>query len=232
MNLKISLQSYYSRIFFLRTELDRLLTSSILFSCLLVVARIIYTGWLTYASLVWNLFLAFVPYFITVILKAKPRLIEKKIVFSIFFFCWLLFIPNSFYIITDLFHLADHHRDRQVPNWFDLSMIVSFAWNGLLLGILSIRQMEKIAQQHLAYRQELFFLYPIMWLNALGIYVGRYLRYNSWDIVINPFDLLYDITNILMHPLAFRYAWGMIFCFSILMTFMYLTLKKISRAIR
>jgi uncharacterized membrane protein len=111
-------------------------------------------------------------------------------------------------------------------------MIVSFAWNGLLLGILSVRQMEKIAQQHLVYRRELFFLYPIMWLNALGVYVGRYLRFNSWDIVTNPFELLYDIANILLHPLAFRYAWGMIFCFSILMTFIYLTLKKISKAIR
>jgi len=118
-----------------------------------------------------------------------------------------------------------------MPLWFDLVLILSFVWNGLLLGIFSVRQMEKIVENFFPGRNELFFLYPVMWLNALGVYVGRYLRFNSWDIITNPFQLLRDIGNILVHPVENRYAWAMICCFSILMTLMYMTIKKMSKSI-
>lgn len=230
--ISLSLKSLKERRFYLfRTEMDRLLALSVLFSCLLVGARMIHTGRSNFLFLTWNLFLAYVPYFISSRIShwnygksAKPFLI---------FFClvWLLFIPNAFYITTDLFHLADHLNDRQVPQWFDLVLILSFAWNGLFLGILSVRQMEKIVHPTLPARNELFFLYPIMWLNALGIYIGRYLRYNSWDVITNPLQLSGDITQLILHPIRNQNAWDMIFCFSILMTIMYLMLRKISKAL-
>ena len=145
---------------------------------------------------------------------------------------WLVFVPNTFYILTDLYHVGDDYNDYSMPQWYDLAMILSFAWNGLLLGILSVRHIEKIVHEKFRLKHELFFLYPIMWLNALGVYVGRYLRFNSWDLVSNPFHLIKEIADILLHPFSERYATGMIFCFSVLMTLIYLTLKKLSRAIR
>jgi len=77
----------------------------------------------------------------------------------------------------------------------------------------------------------LLFVYPVMWLNSLGVYTGRYLRYNSWEIVSNPFRLLADIAGMVIHPLRNQYAWDMIFCFSILMTLMYLMMKRISKTL-
>lgn len=219
------------RPFFLRTEMDRLLAISMLFSCLLVVARIMHTGRMTFITLIWNLFLAYIPYFITECLRYKPATRAHKLSFGVLFTLWLLFVPNSFYIITDLFHLADRWNDRQAPMWFDLTMILSFAWNGLLLGVLSVRQMERLLLPDATLRNELFFLYPVMWLNALGVYIGRYLRYNSWDVVSNPFDLLGDIVRMIIHPLRHQYAWDMILCFSILMTLMYVMLRRISKAL-
>jgi len=144
---------------------------------------------------------------------------------------WIAFVPNAFYILTDLYHIGDDYNDYLMPQWFDLAMILSFAWNGLLLGILSVRHVEKIVHGKFNLRNELLFLYPLMWLNALGVYVGRYLRYNTWDVITNPFLLLRDIANVLLHPFADRYASGMIFCFSILLTLIYLMLKKMSKAI-
>jgi len=213
---------------FLRTEMDRLLFLSMLFSCLLTVARILYTGRLTFVFLIWNLFLAYIPYFISTVLTKASRRTAGWWALALI---WLLFIPNSFYIITDLYHLGDKYNDRQTPQWFDLAMILSFVWNGLLLGVLSVRQMERILLPRQTLQNELLFLYPVMWLNALGIFIGRYLRYNSWDVVTDPFQLLRDIAVMVVHPLQHRNTWDMVLCFSILMTLIYLMMKKISKAL-
>jgi uncharacterized membrane protein len=147
------------------------------------------------------------------------------------FFIWLLFIPNSFYILTDLYHLADGHRNSRVPEWFDLALILSFACNGLLLGILSTRQVEKLLVPGTTGPGQWLFLYPVMWLNALGIYIGRYLRFNSWDIVTDPVNLFSDILTMLLHPLRYHDAWGMVFCYSILLTLIYKLMEKGARAL-
>src|SRR5947207_1552468 len=176
-----------------------------LFSLLLELTRIIQTGRLTFIFLVWNLFLASVPYFITSLLQANRHWIRSKAKFAAIFIAWLLFIPNSFYLITDLFHLGISN----VPLWFDLALLLSFAWNGLLLGILSVRQMEKFIQIVLPNQNELYFLFPIMCLNAFGIYIGRYLRFNSWDVIGNPLRLTSDVFELILHPLTYKYSWGM-----------------------
>ena len=198
------------------------------FSCLLLIARVFITGYLTYIFLVWNLFLAFLPYAITEWLWTHSQVAKNKWKLMAAMILWLLFIPNSFYILTDLFHLDTFHS---APKWFDLLLLFSFAWNGLLLGIFSVRVMEKTLQSFLGNKHELFFIYTIMWLNALGVYIGRYLRFNSWDIVTNPFDLITDILSMMWHPLQHKDVWGMVACFSVFMTLVYLTLKRISKAI-
>lgn len=210
----------------LRSELQRWLTASMLFSVLLVIGRIVYTGQLTFIFLVWNLFLAYVPYVLSTWLQYKPGWLENRWKFAAAFICWLLFIPNAFYIITDLYHL---HIYSAIPAWYELALILSFAWNGLLLGILSVRQMERMVRLQFNYRNELFFVYPIMWLNAFGVYIGRYLRFNSWDIIASPFGLMLDIADIMLHPVAYKSAWGMVFCYSFLMSFIYITVKKLGR---
>lgn len=218
----------------LRTEMDRVLAASMLFSCILVGLRIIHTGRLTFLLMIWNLFLAYVPYAVSTWLTARQtrqRHAHATLLRILASMLWLLFIPNSFYILTDLFHLADGHRNSQIPEWFDLALILSFAWNGLLLGVLSICQMERIFIPGASVFHGWLFLYPVMWLNALGVYVGRYLRYNSWDIITNPFDLLSDIFGMIIHPLRHHYAWDMIFCFSIMLTLMYTLMKKGSAAL-
>ena len=231
MKMKNSLNLYYSRIFFLRSEIGRILALSIFFSVAMSIARTLYTGHLTFIFLIWNLFLAWIPYCLSQWLYYYQHKIKSKIFLVAVLMIWLAFVPNTFYIITDLYHIGDGYNDYSMPQWFDLAMLLSFAWNGLLLGILSVRHIEKIIEAKLGMKHELLFLYPIMWLNALGVYVGRYLRFNSWDVVSNPFFLIKEIARVLIHPFAERYAASMIFCFSILMTLFYLTLKKISKVI-
>jgi uncharacterized membrane protein len=221
------------RWFFQQSETDQVLTLSSLFSCLLVAARIYHTGKPTFLFMPWNLFLAWVPYRISAWLTqtgGRTAFRGVKLVPAIIrvtgLIAWLLFIPNSFYILTDLYHLADNHRSTRVPEWFDLILILSFAMNGLLLGIRSTRQVEKLLAPDASFLRRWAFLYPVMWLNGWGVYIGRVLRYNSWDIVANPIDLLGDIFRMIVHPLRYHDAWSMIFCYSILLTLIYSLLTK------
>ncbi len=212
------------RFYFQKSELEKVLILSALFSVSLSFTRVVYTGEGLFLSLIWNLFLAFVPYAISKSLLQNIQWIENTWKFAVVLMAWLLFIPNSFYIITDLFHLEER---TGIPLWFDLALIFSFAWNGLLLGVLSVRQVEKAVQAKLQLRNEWLYVLPVMWLNAFGIYLGRYLRYNSWDVISKPYSLAQDILYLVMHPLRNRFDWSMIFCYAVLMSVIYLTLKKL-----
>lgn len=221
--------SFLHRYYFNRSGLDRILLLSCFFSIGLCAFRILYTGQLLYASLCWNLFLAWLPLAVTGYCIRHISWIESTPKFLLAFMVWLLLIPNSFYILTDLFHLRGW---EVMPLWFDLALILSFAWNGLLLGVLSVRQMEKMVRVKFGRRyRSLLFIYPIMWLNAWGIYIGRYLRFNSWDVITDPFDLARNMIMMSIHPVQYRLPWSMIFCFSILMTFMYLSIKQLRKSL-
>ena len=195
------------------------------FSCLLLVARVLITGHLTYVFLVWNLFLAFLPYAITEWLWVPTRVTKNRILLLSFLLIWLLFIPNSFYILTDLFHLD---KFDSAPKWFDLLLIFSFAWNGLLFGLISVRRTELILEVISGRGFSLFIVFLVMWLNAFGIYIGRYLRFNSWDIVVQPFSLFNEMSEILLHPARNKMEWGMITVYALFMTVIYTTIKTLS----
>ncbi|HVE61574.1 MAG TPA: DUF1361 domain-containing protein [Chitinophagaceae bacterium] len=224
MNKLLENNIFLRRIYFQKSEFDRAIILSCLFSFFMVAARIIYTRELMFIFLLWNLFLAYLPYALPGFLKSQPQWIENKLKFAAVFLLWILILPNSFYIITDLFHLGINDA---APLWFDLALIFSFAWNGLIMGVLSVWEMEKMIRLHRKISNEWLFILPIMFLNALGIYIGRYLRFNSWDVITNPFQLAHDIIYLIIHPLRNRFDWGMIVCFTIFFSIVYLTLKKL-----
>jgi uncharacterized membrane protein len=204
------------------------LLASSCFSCLLLAGRMIATGTIEYIFLPWNLFLAFVPYWITWWMLRNISLVENRIKRFIALAAWLLFIPNSFYIITDLFHFR---HVRTAPQWFDLLLIFSFSWNGILGGIVSLRRVEIVIEILGGRPFSVLLVGVVMWLSAFGIYIGRYLRYNSWDVVTDPFSLAGEIMNMIFHPLQNGYAWGMTLLYSVFMTFLYFTIKKIGAVI-
>ena len=121
--------------------IEKWLFLSSFFSCTLLLIRIIVTGSFAFIFLTWNLFLAFIPYWITSELIKNTPIAKKKFKLAAMLAVWLLFIPNSFYIITDLFHLS---RFNSAPKWFDVLMLFSFAWNGILFGIISVRRIEML----------------------------------------------------------------------------------------
>ncbi|CAL1521430.1 DUF1361 domain-containing protein [Chitinophaga sp. MM2321] len=205
-----------------RNQQEFTLYASILFSLSLLLFRIAHTGSYLRASLAWNLFLAFIPFAITRRMEKRPQEISNRYNWYGYFIVWLLFIPNSPYILTDLFHLFD----GGVPLWFDLFVIFSFAWNGMMMGYISIRSMERMwSTRHTRWPAWLF-TFPVMFLCAMGVYIGRYLRYNSWDVVKDPLTLLGDVGDILLHPWENRSAWAFTLCMGIFLSLMYPLVKK------
>lgn len=215
-------------LYFARSEAEKGLLLSCFFGLSLVCFRVVYTGQIHFVWLLWNLFLALVPYLLTRTAMRQLQWIESNIRFFLLFFTWLFFIPNSFYIITDLFHLEDQ---KVMPRWYDLALLFSFAWNGFFLGISSLRQMQTILQCKWPQVKEWQFFYPVMVLNALGVYIGRYLRYNSWDVITNPFDLTSDVLSLLVHPLRNRLDLSMIVCYAVLLSVLCIAIKRMAKAL-
>lgn len=209
------------------TTIHEWLLISSFFSCLLLLIRVVVTGSITFIFLGWNLFLAFIPYWITWWTIRNSSVIKNKVKLAAIIAVWLLFVPNSFYIVTDLFHL---YHFNAAPKWFDILMVFSFAWNGILCGIISVRRIEMIFLWKRKRSFSLLLIFFVMWLSAFGVYIGRILRFNSWDMITNPFSLLSDILNMVVHPFANFYSWGMIFCYSIFMTLLYYSIKKLSES--
>ena len=195
------------------------------FSILLLMIRILTSHRLSYAFLAWNLLLAYLPLLIANWLSRHEFVMRNKVTFILAISAWLLFMPNSFYILTDLFHLnsSDKHRP-----WFDLTLILSFAWNGILFGIISIWKMEMLLKRTKGLVASTLLIFTVMWLNAFGVYIGRFLRFNSWDIIFNPFPLLTEIGEMIMNPGDYKGAWTMSLCFACFMIILYYTIKKLT----
>jgi uncharacterized membrane protein len=169
----------------------------------LVALRYVWTGRGAFTFLGWNLFLAWMPVFFSSMAEVILPKRRSFILGALFFVPWLLFLPNAPYIVTDLVHL----RPRPgVPYWYDILLMTSFAFNGLLLGFYSMKQMHTL----LAERFRPSYAWLIMALAsvgaAYGIYLGRVLRWNSWDILRHPLRLVFDCLQPFLHPFANKEA--------------------------
>lgn len=216
----------FSRSFnFLRSFLSHWVWLSIAFSLLLMVVRVTITGEHSYLFLAWNLFLAFIPCGITRLCMMQPSYWDRRWLRTGLVLLWLGFLPNSFYIITDLFHLD---MDSAAPAWFDLLLLFSFAWNGVVLGILSVRQMELLSRLTWGTLRARFFLLTVMWLCAVGVYIGRYLRYNSWDVLCQPWQLAAEMLHRILHAREYAMMWGMTGLYAIFMALLYYTIQDLS----
>ncbi len=154
-----------------------------LFALCLLICRLVKSESLSYIFLVWNLFLAFVPYWISHYLAAKGRISLKQLPLL---GLWLLFLPNAPYILTDLVHL----RPRPgIPFWFDLVLISSFALSGLMLFYRSLADVLRLCRQQVRELYVNIALPFVFGIVAFGLYLGRYLRFNSWDVVQHPLKL-------------------------------------------
>ncbi len=168
------------------------------FALALLVARVLYTGQLTYLFLAWNLWLAVVPLVLAEPERGGP----------VRFVLWWLFFPNAPYLVTDLVHL----EPRSAPYWFDIGMLVAFAWAGLLAGSMALERMYARVEGR-ALRA--LFLGSVALSSGFAIWLGRFLRLNSWDPLLRPWTSLAIVSDALRSGLALQ-AFGVTLLFGAL----------------
>ena len=156
------------------------------FCVLLLVTRIVLNESRNYLFLVWNLFLAFIPLVISQYLLSR-KLDYSKYKLLILSGIWILFLPNCPYIITDFAHII---QSRPASIWLDILLLFSFAFTSLLFGLISINQMLNVFRQRWSSQISQVLLVLICFSCGFGIYLGRVLRFNSWDIITSPLSIL------------------------------------------
>ena len=161
----------------------------------MVAARVAYTGAPTFRFLLWNIFLAWIPFLISFALYQFR--VSSRLALLAGGAMWLLFFPNAPYIVTDFIHLR---RTHSALIWYDAIMIASFAWTGLTLGLVSLRMMQSIVRARMGRLASWIFAPVVLLLSSFGVYLGRFQRWNSWDLLTRPYELLHDAGWGLVHP--------------------------------
>ncbi len=202
-------------------RLIAIISISISLSLVLSYARMKMSGSITYAFLIWNLILAGIPLVIAVIANHKFQKFKTWMLLSLIAL-WLLFFPNAPYIVTDIFHLKPK---QDIPLWYDLMLIFSYAWNGLILGFYSLWHMQEVVKKRWNKGIAWCFSLVSLFMAGFGVYIGRYLRWNSWDILTNPQGLALDIVQRISHPIQHSATWGMTIVLSSFLIIAYFTIR-------
>jgi uncharacterized membrane protein len=195
----------------------------------LVAARIAYSDSVRYTNLVWNLFLAWIPFglaYLAYTLSWKKWLLY--LVIPITAFLWLIFFPNAPYILTDLQHLAK--ESFSAPLWYDVIVLVWFSWTGLLLGLVSLYLMHDIIQRTFGRALGWAFVFIVSGLSSFGVYLGRFVRFNSWDILNDPKEIVVTILGLAIDPSMRLIAFTILF--AVFYLFVYLTLYSFAHLVQ
>lgn len=196
---------------------NRLLFFMFFFICLMIGARILFTDSLTHLFLIWNIFLAWIPFMLSRYFMAYRR--KEKWKQAFLFLSWLVFFPNALYIVTDLIHLKDRGG---APVWYDAILLFTCSLIGLLMAYSSLFRAERYLAS-VAGNKAIAWLVPlIIVLASFGVYLGRFDRWNSWDVVHNPLELVSDIVDYIADPVENLHTWGTTAIFSAFFYLMYM----------
>ncbi len=206
------------------------LVVSSLSSVLLYVIGALYYHASIFWFLNWNLFLAWLPLLFTLwlrnYLKTHPWSSWQAIAITLL---WLGFLPNSFYLISDLMHLNSIYTSY--PLFFAV-MIFSFSFNGLVLGYMSLYIIHMQLLKRLKANTAHLWIGLILLLCSFAIYLGRYLRWSTWDVILNPAGIVFDVSDRFLNPIAYGQTFQVTLWFLILLSSMYFALWNLVQAIK
>lgn len=164
-----------------------------------IALRIARTGRITFFFLSWNLFLAWVPWLCAVALSVANRRRAHPALLWALALAWLAFFPNAPYLLTDFVHLRAGSNSLW---WYDLLFLSTATAAGWLCAVDGLDRVASVLVERFGRRVAAPSLMLACWLAGLGVYLGRFLRFNSWDVLSNPAPLAGAIADRFAHPLA------------------------------
>ena len=195
------------------------------FSATLIAVRVERTHTGVYFFLAWNLTLAAIPLGVSSVLRAGERLKLPRLFLLPLVGIWLLFLPNAPYILTDLIHL----RERPpVPMWYDLGLLLTCAGTGLALGYRSVLDVEEVIARWLGRWLGFATCSFALFLSGFGIYLGRFLRLNSWEALTEPTRVYGILFDRLAHPLVHLQTWGVTVLFGLPLVLGYAAIRSVA----
>ena len=185
--------------------------------------RMWYSGGRGNAFLLWNLFLAVIPVLAGIGLRVldarNGRIVAKILVFLV----WLAFLPNAPYLVTDFVHLS---QTPPVPQWYEVALFSSFAATGALLGFAAVADVQGVIAVRFGRVLGWFTAVGALLLCGFGIYLGRFLGWNSWDLVTSPSTLAHEVIYQLTHLRPHDPTWQVSIVYGIGLVLGYIALRS------
>jgi uncharacterized membrane protein len=183
-----------------------------------------YSGTVHHRYLLLNLALAWLPFLLALGLYDSARRGRSRLQLGVLGLLWLLFLPNAPYVLTDLVHLRSL---PPVPLWYDAMMLGASAWTGLALGFGSLLLVHQVVRHAVGEVVAWLLLAPVLALVSLGIYLGRFVRLNSWDAVLRPGRVAQVLATPLRDPLGHPRFLVVMVLFTVFLSLTYLVVYTV-----
>lgn len=199
-------------------------------SVVLYLAGAVANRSLQFDYLLWNLFLAWLPLLVSIwLLRSLRSNVWSNVLPLLLTLIWLVLLPNSFYMISDFIHVQDVARHNLL---YDIVMFTSFIFTAALLGFSSLYMVHAELRKRMSLRRSSVIVGIVLFLCSFAIYLGRGLRWNSWDILVNPAGILFDVSDHLIHPLSSGELFTTTISFFILLGSLYIVGWQLGEATR
>jgi len=203
-----------------KIKIPKQIGSLLVLAIILNILRVFIFKNYTFTYMFWNIFLAAIPFCISSLLilyTSKDDFLKPF--FIVGFILWFLFLPNAPYVITDFIHLGKIHG---VPVMYDTFLLFTSAWVCLLMGLYSLWHMERIFLLKFSKKVTNAIIFIVIFFASFGVYLGRFLRFNSWDIFTIHDSLITSIGNIFTKSNNYEnvYAYTILFFFFIYISYL------------
>jgi uncharacterized membrane protein len=191
----------------------------------LIKARVDWTQRSVYLWLLWNLFLAWAPYGLSLVTSfLHTRGAARWWSLAPLGVAWLLAFPNAPYLLTDFIHLRPRHG---IPLWFDAALLALCAATGWLLGLLSLEVWKRLLEERVGRVGSWLGVTLVSLLCGYGIYLGRVERWNSWNVLTDPQPLLRAVSEHVREPGEHPELLGITALFTVLVLLSYYAFEQL-----
>jgi uncharacterized membrane protein len=201
------------------------------FLCLgLFIGRVFLAGDFHFLFIPFNLALAWASIFFAALLASQLKAIRWQSGQNILLTAlWLIFLPNAWYVLTDFIHV---NAAGEVSELYDIVLMFSLTVCGFTLGFASLYIIHLELLKRLKEARANWIIAGVLLLSSFGIYLGRDLRWNSWDVISNPGGLLLNVSDRVVDPLGHPRALNVTILFFILLCATYFSFWYFVRPIR